>query len=316
MKLEPGDIKHEHESATWCVAIAIYAGWIALTLSFHQLPIWISVAIAAWLICWHGSLQHETIHGHPTKNKLINSLIGYPPLGLVYPYSIYYEMHLEHHRSGALASPFEDNESFYVSCKTWNSLAPVLQTLLEFNNTVVGRLLLGPFIGLFLFATSEMKRIARGDFSHAGAWALHAVLVSALMYWVVSVCGITFWQYVFCFALPGMSLSLLRSFYEHRPAADQKEASAIVEAGLPFQLLFLNNSFHYVHHRFPSLPWYYIRGLYERNKSTVLKENGEFVFKGYSDIIKKYALKPKDSPVFPEAYEPVTVASGSSPSNA
>jgi fatty acid desaturase len=99
--------------------------------------------------------------------------------------------------------------------------------------------------------------------------------------------------------------------YEHRPAADQKDASAIIETSVPFQLLFLNNSFHYIHHRFPGLPWYYIRGLYESNRSEVLQENGDFVFKGYRDLFKKYALRPKDSPVFPEGYEPPTVASSS-----
>lgn len=315
MKVEPGEIKHEHESATWCVALLIYAGWIALTMGFNHLPLWLSVPIAAWLVCWHSSLQHETIHGHPTKSKVVNSLLGFPPLGVVYPYSIYYKLHMEHHRSGALASPFEDTESFYVTKQTWDRLGPVLQGIMEFNNTLLGRLIVGPAISLVLFASSEVKRIGKGDFSHVGSWALHVVLVSALMYWVVAVCGISFWQYVFCFAYPAMSLSLLRSYYEHRPSAEQKEASAIVEASIPFQLLYLNNSFHYVHHRFPNLPWYYIRGLYERNRGAILKENGEFVFNGYRDLFGKYALKPKDSPVYPERYEPVTVASGS-PSNA
>src|SRR5262249_33713972 len=176
---------------------------------------------------------------------------------------------------------------------TWDRLGPILQGILEFNNSVIGRLLIGPIISLVLFSSSELKTIAKGDLKHVPAWALHMVLIGALMYWVVSICGISFWEYLFCFAYPGMSLSLLRSYYEHKPAANQKEASAIVETSIPFQILFLNNSFHYVHHRLPNLPWYYIRGVYEKNRDEVLRENGDFVFKGYRDLFKKYALKPK-----------------------
>ena len=93
---------------------------------------------------------------------------GQDPLGLVYPYSIYQELHLEHHRSGALSSPFEDTESFYVTRTTWNRLGPVLRFILEFNNTIVGRLTIGPVISLDPFVGSEVKKIIKGDYSHVG----------------------------------------------------------------------------------------------------------------------------------------------------
>ncbi len=84
-----------------------------LTLFWAAIPIWLLVPLAAWLIAWQGSLQHEVMHGHPTRNRRINDAIGWPPLSLWLPYPIYRVSHLRHHRDEYLTDPIEDPESTY-----------------------------------------------------------------------------------------------------------------------------------------------------------------------------------------------------------
>ncbi|MEJ8629981.1 fatty acid desaturase [Sphingomonas sp. I4] len=87
------------EWPTMLVAALIYAGWLALTFWHAALPIPLIVMAGGWLIAWHGSLQHETIHGHPTRWHAVNMAIGAVPLSLWLPYGLYRDSHMAHHRS-------------------------------------------------------------------------------------------------------------------------------------------------------------------------------------------------------------------------
>jgi fatty acid desaturase len=243
------------EWITWGLAFVIYASWVGLTWSFHALPVWLVFPLGAYLISWHGSLQHETIHGHPTRIRWVNALVGYAPLGLLIPFSRYRYLHLKHHGVDYLTDPIDDPESFYVTPETWDSLEPISRAWLKFNQTMIGRLVFGPLLCTIQFARSEFREITGRNLACQAAWLVHAVTVSAVLYWVMAVCGISFWQYVFCFAYPGMSLTLMRSYAEHRPADTDGEQSVIVEAAAPLQLLYLANNFHYVHHQNPGLAW-------------------------------------------------------------
>jgi fatty acid desaturase len=68
------------------VSLVLYAGFAAVTWYWHDLPIWFAGPLTAILLAWHGSLQHETIHGHPTPFRWLNTLFGAPPLALWLPY--------------------------------------------------------------------------------------------------------------------------------------------------------------------------------------------------------------------------------------
>lgn len=65
---------------TWGVAAAVYSGFLLVTWNFQILLLWLAAPWAALLLVWHGSLQHETIHGHPTRFKCVNTAIGVVPL--------------------------------------------------------------------------------------------------------------------------------------------------------------------------------------------------------------------------------------------
>src|ERR1700761_7465626 len=99
------------------VAGVILGGFVLWGFSFAALPLWLAAPLGSVLLAWYGSLQHETIHGHPTSSKRFNTLLGVLPLSLWIPYAVYRETHLRHHRHGGryLTHAEHDPESFYLS---------------------------------------------------------------------------------------------------------------------------------------------------------------------------------------------------------
>lgn len=284
--------------------MTIYSGWFGLTLGYDALPWWGVLIGGGWLIAWHGSLQHEAIHGHPTRSDRLNALLAGWPLWLWLPYGIYRESHISHHRSG-LTDPIDDPESFYFTPEVWRRLDPIRRGILWAHQTAVGRLLLGPLVATARFLASEARLLRAGDGSHLRHWALHAVQSALILYWVLAVCGIPLWAYLLLFVYPGLSLTLLRSFAEHRPAVVVEERTVIVES-LPFGLLFLNNNLHAVHHDEPRLAWYRLPSTYRARRDEVLTRNGGYRFRGYLQVCWRYLVRPKDAPVYPELVSPTT----------
>ena len=201
----------------------------------------------AFLIAWHGSLQHEIIHGHPTRSRRLNTAIASIPLGLWMPFGVYRALHLAHHRTGELTDPLDDPESFYVTRSAWTRTGSLRRLLLRANTTLVGRLVVGPWLAVLGFLASELRRLAAGDRAHLGAWAKHLVGVALVVAWL-RFAGVPIASYLLLFVYPGLALTLLRSFAEHRPGATNAERIVIVEAGPIASLLFLNNNLHVVHH--------------------------------------------------------------------
>ena len=289
------------EAPTWLLAGVIYAGWAGATWFYDALPWWLVLPLGAWLVAWQNSFQHEALHGHPSRHAWLNEALAWPPLGLWMPYATYRDSHRAHHDSGALTDPRDDPESWYVTQECWAAMNPAVRALLTVNSTLAGRMVLGPWLAAGRFWGGEARRLLAGDFRHAGAWALHLALAAALLAWVAGPCGIPVLDYVLLFAWPGLSLTLLRSFAEHRPAARQAGRSAIVEAGPLARLLFLNNNLHALHHARPDLPWFLLPGLYRRERAAILRGNGGFLFAGgYLEIARRFGLRPRDLPVHPD----------------
>ncbi|MGD9680366.1 MAG: fatty acid desaturase [Candidatus Obscuribacterales bacterium] len=291
------------EFITWALAFSIYACFIALTLASAKIPAVLLFFFGGFIVCLHGSLQHETIHGHPTGNRLVNSLLAYAPLGVIYPYPIYRSTHIQHHETENLTNPLEDPESYYITRQSWQNELPPVRALLLFNNTLLGRLVLGPVILTWRFYTSEIKKLAGGDTTNLPAWLIHIVLVTALFAYLTLVCKMPVWTYLACFVYPGLSLTLLRSYAEHQSARTASQRTAIVETAIPFRVLYLNNNYHYLHHKLPRIPWYELRNLYFKEREALLAENGSYFFNGYSEIFRKYAFKMRSPLVFEEAVE-------------
>lgn len=284
------------ESETLLVAAAIYGGWMALTLTAAQLSPLLVAALGGWLLAWHGSLQHETIHGHPTPSRRFNKLLGYPPLSLWLPYPRYRQLHLAHHATERLTFPVADPESRYVGVTD----SAFRRAVAALTATLLGRLTAGPIFEIGGFLASEAKAVARNEPGVRLAWAIHLAGTAAIIAWLVLVCRLSLSQYLLCFVYPGAALSLLRSFAEHRADPDPERRVAVVEKAPVLSLLFLNNNLHAVHHAFPAASWRQLPGLYAHNRTALLSANGGLVYDGYREVAARYLFKPHDVLVHPE----------------
>lgn len=301
------------ELPTWLLVVTVYGGWLLITMAYHSLPWPITLVAGSWIIAWHMSLQHEIIHGHPTRSRAINAALGFLPLGLWLPYMRYRETHLAHHREEILTDPVDDPESYYVSAETWARFGAIRRALALFNNTLAGRLLIGPALGIWGFLAVEAR--ACGSAQRFRLWAVHLMGVTAVLYWVLVQVGIPLWAYLALFVYPGYSLSLLRSFAEHRAATLPERRTAIVESTSVLGLLFLHNNLHAVHHIRPDIPWYDIPDHYTANRDALVARNGGLVYNGYRDIFRRFLLRMHDQPVHSTAsaaqYPPAVVSLGS-----
>jgi fatty acid desaturase len=282
------------EWPTWLVLFGSYAGWLGLTLAANAVPaVWLPMLGGA-LLALHGSLQHEAIHGHPTRSPRRNAWLAGAPLSLWLPYAIYRDSHLAHHRS-TLTDPASDPESFYVDAQHWSHLGGVRRALLWVTQTLVGRMVLGPPLIVGRTLIGELRIL--GCPLRRRVWGWHAVAVAAVLVWVMVVCDLSLTAYVLNFVYPGLALTLLRSFVEHRSGSAKLEHNtAIVEAGAVLSLLFLNNNLHVVHHARPGLPWYALPAHLGRHADRA-RQLGTW-YRGYGHVAWRFALRPKDHPVF------------------
>jgi fatty acid desaturase len=287
------------EWPTVALAAVIYSSWLAVTYFHAVLPWWLLAALGTWLVAWHSSLQHEVLHGHPTRSRAVNKAIGYPPLALWIPYERYRATHLTHHNDERLTDPLDDPESRYWRAEDWARLGPWPQRLVRAQATLLGRIIIGPFWAIGTFWCSEWQAIRQGDRELARLWAMHAVAVAMVMTWVIGVCGMHPLTYVLLCAVPGTSLMLVRSFAEHRANRTIPERTAIVEGSWILGTLFLFNNLHAAHHERPDLPWYRLPGWYKQNRARLVTANGGLVYQGYRDLAARYFLKPHDAQLHP-----------------
>lgn len=287
------------EWPTAALAVVIYGGWLALTFWHRAIPLPLLCAAGGWLVAWQASLQHEVMHGHPTRSRRVNDAIGWPPLSLWLPYPVYRLTHLRHHRDEHLTDPIEDPESVYVTSDGWRRLGRVGRALAAFNMTLLGRLTIGPAIMIAGFLASEAKLCVAGDARRRTIWAKHAAGVALLLFWITGVCGMPLATYLLGFVFFGAALTRLRSFAEHRYADEPEKRTAIVERGGLLGLLYLNNNLHVLHHVAPAVPWYRLPRLYRSERAALTDRNGGLVYSGYGDVARRYLLRPHDAALHP-----------------
>ncbi len=267
-------------AATWIYAAFPVAGLILMSVS----------------IALHSSLQHEIMHGHPTRNRTVNEALVFLPVGLFYPYRRYKVLHMQHHHDERLTDPYDDPESYYRAQDDWDRLSPVTRRLLGWNNTLAGRLFLGPALMVCGFYRSEFRQMS-SDRTIRKAWMLHGLGLVTVLAFAGIVFAMPFWFYGLA-AYLGMSLISVRTYCEHQ-WSDSPDGRTIIVESSPLSWLFLNNNLHIVHHKLPTVAWYQLPRLYADARLEWQEINGGYVFPHYSAVVKAYAFRAKEPNVHP-----------------
>jgi fatty acid desaturase len=287
------------EWPTVALIVAVYAV-LGLILWFQAvLPWWVTLPIGAYTAALHSSLQHETLHGHPTRNRFLNEAMIFVTPTLWLPYHRYRDTHLQHHNDQHLTCPKNDPESYYLLPDVWAEMPGIKRVLYAFNHTLAGRMILGPAISIVRFWSSELRDCMRGDIYKFKAWAIFAAACActiAIVMWF----GMPLWKYILLIAYPGVSLALVRSYCEHQAAENIAHRTIIVEASPVWSLLFLNNNLHVAHHEKPALAWYKLPKFYRDERQALIHRNNGYLMHGYTEIFRRYFLKAKEPIPYPD----------------
>jgi len=277
---------------------ACYAAWLgAATFLWPDFPV-LAVVVLGFVLAMQSSLMHEASHGHPTRKGWLNELLVGLPIGLVYPFRRFKSLHLRHHADERLTDPFDDPESYYKALWHHEELPSPLKALLKFNNTMVGRFIIGPPLATAGFLAVEAKLLLDGDNAVRKAWLLHVLGLAIVLPLVHFGFGMPIWLYILGPVWLGQSLISVRTFAEHQWSERPDGRTIIVERS-PLAFLFLNNNLHLVHHKSPNVAWYMLPKLFRDRREQWIAMNNGYVFPGYFALLREYALKAKEPVVHP-----------------
>jgi len=175
----------------------------------------------------------------------------------------------------------------------WEQLSPGWQRVLRFNNSLFGRMLVGPAIGLWAFILGDMRAIAKGDHAIRREWLLHIPALAVVIWWLAAFGTMPIWAFALA-TYAGWSILKIRTFLEHRAKERACERTVIVEDRGLLALLFLNNNFHAVHHTHPGVPWYRLPALYAARQGEYLRKNGAYRYSSYAEVFRRYFFVAKD----------------------
>lgn len=305
--LRTDTVKGYGEWPTLVLIVGCTALILLICVLGSKLPLWLAVATLSVLLALHSSIQHEVLHGHPTRKQWLNELMVFIPFGILIPYIRFRDSHLVHHQDERLTDPYDDPESNYMDPKVWHRLPLWVQGVLKFNNTLFGRILIGPLVGLWCFYKADLAAIRRRERDVVQAYCLHAIGLVLWLLWMHVYSTLPIWANLGA-AYAALSLLRVRTFLEHQAHVDVKGRTVIVEDRGFFAFLFLNNNFHLVHHTYPKAPWYQLPDLYRRNRCDYLYHNHHYVFSNYRCVFSQYLFKRKDPvphPIWPQGLSDV-----------
>jgi fatty acid desaturase len=300
-------VRHQRVSVeipTLILITVVYGGWLITTAAYGRWPLWIVAPAVAVLLTLHSSLQHEIIHGHPTRWGLINRLLGMVPLSFWLPFERYRHKHLDHHVDERLTDPLDDTESYYWTPEQWQRLPRISRRLLQLQQTLAGRVVVGSFWRIVLFFRDEMYLLIKNERGIRAIWIEHLLWCVPVILWLTAVCRMPLWIYVVAMVLPANGILLIRSFAEHRARADSRQRTALVERAWLLGPLFLFNNLHALHHELPALPWYEYNARYRTDRERLVAKNGGLVYSGYFDVARRFLFRPHDVLVHPMGRAP------------
>ena len=286
------------EWLTAFLMVLCYSLW--MVAGFYIYPTYpvLALMVMAVLTAWHSSLSHEALHGHPTLDARVNEAFVFLPLMIFFPYRRYKATHLAHHHDERLTDPFDDPESYYLTQRQYQGMPWLIKGLLKINNTMLGRVGLGPWMTTIKFIWNDLGLIRKNEDGVRLAWGFHLPAVGCVL-WMVHAMGIPVWAYLALVVWPSLSLILIRSFAEHQ-WHDHPEGRTIIIEQSPLSLLFLNNNLHFVHHAYPRAAWYELPAIYDRHRMGWQEKNRGYVFANYSQLWWRWAFTAKEKIVHPK----------------
>ncbi len=299
MRPESGHI----EWPTLFVLVATYVVWALATTVAHVLHPMLGFALATLTVAQFSSLQHEVLHGHPFANQRLNEALVFAGITLYVPYNRFRDTHLAHHHDPILTDPYDDPESNFMDPAVWVKTPGWLRLIRQANNTLLGRILIGPALSIWYFGGDDLRAILNGDRAIRAAWLLHAGGLAMVLAWFWATAGMPFWVYAVA-AYLGYGILKIRTYLEHRAHDAPRARSVVVEDRGLLAFLFLNNNYHAVHHSHPGMAWYRLPGHYAANQEHFLRRNEGYVYRNYAQIFRKHLLRAKDPvphPAFPVA---------------
>ncbi|WP_274628518.1 fatty acid desaturase [Arvimicrobium flavum] len=281
------------------ILIAVcYAAWAGLLFfAYTPYPVLSLVALGV-VLALQSSLMHEASHGHPTRSGWINELLVGLPIGLVYPFRRFRALHLRHHADERLTDPFDDPESYYRAFWQHEQLPGAMKVLLKVNNTMLGRIVLGPLLGTWIFVNSEIKLIVDGDVAVRKAWLLHGLGLAIVVPLIAFASSVPLWLYLVVPVWIGQSIIAIRTFAEHQWSERPDGRTIIIERS-PLAFFFLNNNLHLVHHKAPTAPWYRLPQLFRERRQEWIELNGGYVYPSYFALFRDFAFRAKEPVAHP-----------------
>ncbi|MEM6481253.1 MAG: fatty acid desaturase [Pseudomonadota bacterium] len=294
-----GVLKNERsvEWPTLLLLTGCYLSWGITVFGLAAVSIPVAVLSGMAVIALHSSLTHEAVHGHPFQNEKLNEALLFPALGLVIPYRRFRDLHLAHHVDSRLTDPYDDPETCYLDPEVWAQLSPLMQAILTANNTLAGRLILGPAIALFAFVRGDIAAMRSGDRSVRNAWLIQ-IPAALIVLMVLATAPMPLWAYLFsCYG--ALSILKIRTFLEHRAHERANGRTVVIEDRGPLAFIFLNNNLHAVHHAHPRVAWYNLPGIWAQNRDGYLRRNEGYYYRSYAEVFARYFWRGKEPVAHP-----------------
>lgn len=288
-------LRDNTEWRTLALIVACYSSLVFMIVNPLEIPLLVQILILIPLITLHSSLQHECIHGHPFLSQHVNDAIIFIPVGVLLPYFRFKDSHIKHHQNASISDPYEDPESGYQDTEIWKKKSRWMQKIFEFNNTLAGRMLIGPTLSVIGFAKAEL---GSGDWKVINTWLVHFVMSALVIIAVFHMSTMQIWAYLICCYF-AYSLLMVRTFLEHQAHESMRARTVIIEDKGFFSYLFLNNNLHVVHHAYPTVAWYKLPSIFSKNRQRFLEMNRGYSFKNYAEIFKRFAFTQKEPVAYP-----------------
>jgi len=289
--------------------LALFVGCVgALGLGVWALPavsLPLAFGVTVLALGLHASLAAELLTGSPFPSRRASEVLAWINPGLAIPYLRFRDTHLAHHQDANLTDPYDDPETNYLDPAHWARMPRWLRAVRAVNNTLAGRMVIGPIVAQVAFMADDWRAIRAGDRQVLAGWLWH-IPGAALTLWAVTLAPMPMWLYLLaCYA--ALSILKIRTFLEHQAHEVARGRTVVIEDRGLLAFLFLNNNLHMVHHMHPRVAWYRLPGIYSANRDRYLRRNNGYVYANYRQIFARYFWRAKDPvphPLWPEGDAP------------